>query len=111
MQGQLRGKHRYVWKAIMERSLQRLIVMAGLPGTGKSCIAEAVGRELSCPVYAKDWLEAARRRSGLAQTPETAHLLGYAGYELLMALAERQLRLGQSAILVSVASTTSIRTI
>jgi predicted kinase len=37
--------------------------------------------------------------------------LGYAGYELLSTLAERQLRLGQSAILDSVASTQSIRTI
>jgi predicted kinase len=95
----------------MERSLQRLIVMAGLPGTGKSCIAEAVGRELGSPVFAKDWLEVALRRVGLAQTLETAHLLGYTGYELLSALAERQLRLGQSAILDSVASTASIRTI
>lgn len=95
----------------MQGPLQRLIVMAGLPGTGKSCIAEAVGRELGCPVFAKDWLEAALRRSGLAQTPETAHLFGYAGYELLSVLAEGQLRLGQSAVLDSVASTTSIRTI
>jgi AAA domain len=110
-QGQRQGKDRYVWKAIMERSLQRLIVMAGLPGTGKSCIAEAVGRELGSPVFAKDWLEAALRRVGLAQTLETAHILGYTGYELLSALAERQLRLGQSAILDSVASTASIRTI
>jgi predicted kinase len=95
----------------MERSLQRLIVMTSLPGTGKSSIAEAVGRELGCPVFAKDWLEAALRRSDLAQISETAYLLGYAGYELLSTLAERQLRLGQSAILDSVASTQSIRTI
>jgi predicted kinase len=95
----------------MERPLQRLIVMTGLPGTGKSCIAEAVGRELGTPVFAKDWLEAALRRSGLAQALETAHLLGSAGYELLSTLAERQLRLGQSAILDSVASTESIRVI
>ncbi len=95
----------------MERPLQRLIVMTGLPGTGKSSIAEAVGRALGTPVFAKDWLEAALRRTGLAQVAETAHLLSSAGYELLSTLAERQLRLGQSAILDSVASTESIRTI
>jgi predicted kinase len=61
----------------MQRPLQRLIVMAGLLGTGKSCIAEAIGREMGYPVFAKDWLEAALCRSGLAQTPETAHLAGY----------------------------------
>jgi predicted kinase len=93
----------------MERPMQRLIVMTGLPGTGKSSIAEAVGRELGGPVFAKDWLEAALLRSGLAQASEPAHLLGYAGYELPSALAERQLRLGQSAILDSVASTESVR--
>jgi predicted kinase len=37
--------------------------------------------------------------------------LGYAGYQLLTTLAERQLKLGQSAILDSVASTFSIRKI
>jgi len=89
--------------------MQRLIVMTGLPGTGKSHIAEAVGRELGIPVFAKDWLEAALRRSSLAQESGTDHLLGYMGYELLSALAEGQLRLGQSAILDSVASTESIR--
>jgi len=35
--------------------------------------------------------------------------VGYAGYELLSTLAERQLRLGQSVILDSVASTESFR--
>jgi predicted kinase len=87
----------------------KLIVMSGLPGTGKSSIAESVGQALGVPVFAKDWLEAALRRAGLAQTPEQAQEVGYAGYELLSALAERQLRLGQSAILDSVASTESIR--
>ena len=36
----------------------KLIVFSGLPGTGKSALAEAVGRELGIPVFAKDWLEA-----------------------------------------------------
>jgi predicted kinase len=83
--------------------------MTGLPETGKSSIAESVGHALGVPVFAKEWLEAALRHAGLAQTPEQAQVVGYAGYELLSALAERQLRLGQSAILDSVASTESIR--
>ena len=87
----------------------QLIVMSGLPGAGKSSIAEAIGRELGMPVFAKDRLEAALRRCDFAQEPGTAQRLGYAGYELITALAEQQLRLGQSAILDSVASTDSIR--
>jgi predicted kinase len=90
--------------------IMRLIVMAGRPGTGKSSIAEAVGRELNTPVFAKDWLEAVLRRCRLRPGPEHEAVgLGYAGYELLTTLAERQLHCRQSAILDSVAGTESIR--
>jgi predicted kinase len=77
----------------------KLVVFCGLPGTGKSCIAEPVGRRLGIPVFTKDWLEAALKRSGLQRDEKDAPLLRYAGYELLTALAQRQLSLGQSAIL------------
>jgi predicted kinase len=83
-----------------------LIVFSGLPGTGKSSIAEAVGRELGIPVFAKDWLEATLRRSGLGANEK----VGYAGYELLTTLAQRQLQLGQPVILDSVASIETVRT-
>jgi predicted kinase len=87
----------------------QLIVFTGLPGTGKSDLAEAVGCELGIPVFAKDWLEATLRRCGLGQDTESARILGYAGYELLTVLALWQLRLGQSVILDSVASFEHIR--
>ncbi|MBI5958864.1 MAG: ATP-binding protein [Chloroflexi bacterium] len=87
----------------------KLIVFTGLPGTGKSSVAEAVGRTLGIPVFAKDWLEAALLRSGLDAYPECQERIGYAGYELLTALAQRQLNLGQSVILDSVASFERIR--
>jgi predicted kinase len=86
----------------------KLIIFSGLPGTGKSSLAEALGRQLSIPVFAKDWLEATLLRSGLmASDPEKS--IGFMGYELLTTLAERQLMLNQSGILDSVASTQSIR--
>jgi predicted kinase len=83
----------------------RLVVFSGLPGTGKSRLAEAVGRALGIPVFAKDWLEASLRRSGLREQER----LGYAGYELLTTLAGRQLAMGQSAVLDSVASVVGVR--
>jgi len=86
----------------------KLIVFSGLPGTGKSSLAEAVGKELGIPVFAKDWLEATLLRCGLKPIIEERPL-GFAGYELMTVLAERQLILGQSAILDSVAGTETIR--
>ena len=86
----------------------RLIVFSGLPGTGKSALAERVAQGLGIPVFAKDWLEATLLRCELAPMNE-AKPLGFAGYQLLTVLAERQLMLSQSVILDSVASTESIR--
>ncbi len=88
--------------------MKQLIVFTGLPGTGKSRIAEAVARELGIPIFAKDWLEATLIRCEL-RPAEGGPPLGAAGYQLLTTLAERQLQLDQSAILDSVASTLSIR--
>ncbi len=86
----------------------KLIVFSGLPGTGKSTLAEAVGKQLSIPVFAKDWLEATLLRCALIPS-KTDKPLGSAGYQLLTMLAERQLMLHQSVILDSVAGTQSIR--
>jgi predicted kinase len=86
----------------------KLIIFSGLPGTGKSTLAEALAREMRIPVFAKDWLEGTLLQSGLS--PSLEHkTLGFAGYNLLTVLAERQLMLGQSVILDSVAATLSIR--
>ena len=86
----------------------KLIVFSGLPGTGKSTLAEAAGRYFGIPVFAKDWLEASLLQSGLKPKHKDRQL-GYAGYELLTVLAKRQLMLGQSVILDSVAGTKTIR--
>lgn len=86
----------------------KIAVFSGLPGTGKSALAESVGQELGIPVFAKDWLEATLLRCELVPAKEEKPL-GSAGYELLTVLARRQLMLGQSVILDSVASTESIR--
>jgi predicted kinase len=86
----------------------KLIIFSGLPGTGKSTLAEFAGKVLGIPVFAKDWLEATLLRTGLKPADE-AHSLSFAGYELLTVLAERQLMLGQSAILDSVAGLQAIR--
>jgi predicted kinase len=71
-------------------------------------LAEAIGRQLDIPVFAKDWLEAVLLQNGLQPT-QKGKSLGFVGYELLSTLAERQLMLGQSVILDSVAGVIALR--
>jgi predicted kinase len=92
-----------------ETLAMRLIVLTGLPGAGKSRLAETLGRALGIPVFAKDILEATLLRAGLAQIDGAGDVLGRLGYDLLTELVRRQFHLGQSAILDSVASTVAIR--
>lgn len=82
-----------------------LAIFCGLPGTGKSHLAEATARALGWPVFVKDRLEAALWRSGIGREAGS----GWAGYELLTVLAEGQLRAGQAAILDSVAGFERVR--
>lgn len=83
----------------------QLVVFSGIPGTGKSTLAEHAAGILMCPVFAKDRLEATLWRSDIGRAANS----GFAAYELLTTLAEGQLRLGQSAILDSVATFERIR--
>jgi predicted kinase len=73
-----------------------LILISGLPGTGKTRLSLALARRLRLPLLAKDRLQANLRRQGLAGRE------GAAGYHLLLDLAEQQLEVGAGAILDAV---------
>jgi predicted kinase len=88
---------RRVASATIERVL---VVMSGLPGTGKSAIADALGHELGAPVLSVDPIEAAIWRCGIPASFET----GVAAYEVAAVLAEHQLSLGLTTIVDSVSS-------
>ncbi len=75
-----------------------LIVMAGLPGSGKSTIADALARALGCAVLSVDPVEAAMWRAGVARVQPT----GLAAYVVVDALAEHQLALGHNVIVDAV---------
>ena len=83
-----------------------LVLITGLPGTGKSTMAEEAGRTLGAPVLGHDWA-----MSGLRPYPELQEALdrmglrGHrgVGWSLLWALARSQLRLGSSVVLDGVA--------
>ncbi|MFT4124316.1 MAG: ATP-binding protein [Microbacteriaceae bacterium] len=75
-----------------------LIVTAGLPGSGKSTIADEVGRRLGLPVVSVDPIESAILSAGIASDQPT----GLAAYLVVESLAESILRAGQSVIVDAV---------
>jgi predicted kinase len=74
-----------------------LIVLSGLPASGKSVLAESLSRALSIPIFSVDPIEAAMWRAGLAKTQT-----GIAAYEVAQALADEHLRLRHSVIVDAV---------
>jgi predicted kinase len=83
-----------------------VVVFSGPPATGKSTLADTIGRELPAPVIAFDWTLAA-----LTPFPELYDALNAmereryqdVGYGLMAQAAEKQLRNEQSVILDCVA--------
>src|SRR5439155_3023350 len=81
------------------------IVVSGLPGTGKSAVAEHIARSIGAALLSMDIFEAALWRSGITRESGA----GWAAYEQLGAVAESQLRLGTAVVLDSVAPNERIR--
>lgn len=81
------------------------MIFSGVPGTGKSSLAEHAARQLGAVLLSKDIIEAALWRSEVGSAQNS----GWAAYEVMTALAAEQLRLGRSVVLDSVAKTKTIR--
>ncbi|MGK5444970.1 AAA family ATPase [Micromonospora sp. URMC 105] len=74
-----------------------LVAFAGLPGVGKSTLAERVGAALGAPVLPVGPVERALARHGLV-----GDVPGTAAYQAVAGLAEVQLRLGLSVVVDAV---------
>jgi predicted kinase len=76
----------------------RLIVLAGLPGVGKSTLAREVAGRLDAAWLRVDRIEAALLRAGIPRSFET----GLAAYLAVRDLAADQLRLGRDVVVDAV---------
>lgn len=72
--------------------------MAGLPGSGKSTVAEELARVVGMPVVSVDPLESAILRAGIGADQPT----GLAAYLVAETIADAVLRSGQSVIIDAV---------
>lgn len=82
-----------------------LIIVYGLPGSGKSTVAESLAAKLSIPHFSVDPIESAILKSGLPRSFET----GLAAYLVAEALAGEQLKCGLSAIIDAVSGVQEAR--
>jgi predicted kinase len=71
-----------------------LIIVTGLPGTGKSTVAAALARELGADALSTD-----RIRREAARPPGFSKAEKGSVYERMFARAERRLRAGRSVVL------------
>lgn len=81
-----------------------VVIFTGLPGTGKSTLAEQVARTVKAPAFAGDWLMGALKpaHSALANLDRSDYVAAWFG--LLRTLVTRQLMLGQSAVVDDIVS-------
>jgi predicted kinase len=82
----------------MTDSEQMLIVIAGLPGAGKSTLAGDLAQALGCAVLGVEEAEAAMWRAGVGAPTDTHH----AAYLVVGALAAEQLAMGHDVIVDAV---------
>jgi predicted kinase len=81
-----------------------LIIMSGLPATGKTTIARELAREIGAVHLRIDTIKQAVVRAGAGNHP-----LGPVGYEIAYALAEDYVRQGLTVVADSVNPLTTIR--
>jgi predicted kinase len=84
-----------------------LIVLSGLPATGKSAVAEAVAAELRAVLLSVDPIDSALAAAGV----EEHGLPGLAAYAVVAAIAEANLALGSTVVVDAVNAVGEAKTV
>ncbi|MFT3854842.1 MAG: AAA family ATPase [Ilumatobacteraceae bacterium] len=82
-----------------------LVVLSGLPGTGKSTVAGQVVDVTGADLLAKDVIEAALWRRGVGRDQDSS----WVAHEVMTSLASEALRRGRTVVLDTVAGTERVR--
>lgn len=80
------------------KDLLKIIVISGLPGAGKSTLAEGLSQKLEIPLFSVDPIESSIIKAGIKRSFET----GLAAYLVAETLASEHLKLGISVIIDAV---------
>ena len=89
---------------VSDKVTPTIIIVGGLPATGKTTISKALSNKTGISAYNKDKLEAAVVRRGLADK----YTLNGVGYELLAELALSEIECKRSVILDCIAASTRV---
>jgi len=83
----------------------KVIIVSGLPGTGKSTAAEGITNTLALPIFSVDPIESSIIKSGISKSFET----GLAAYLVAETLAAEQLANGLSIVIDAVSPVNEAR--
>jgi predicted kinase len=100
----LRKTERYASRVDAVGSRPQVVLFTGLPGTGKSTLAESVARTVGAPAFAGDWLMGGLEpaHAALGRLDRADYVAAWFG--LLRTLVTRQLMLDQSAVVDDIVS-------
>ncbi len=97
--GKVKGNH----------PLSRLILFCGAPATGKTTLAKTISKKLKLPLFEKDVIESTLLQAGDKGGLTSQARLAFASYEILLAMADEQLKLGLSCVVDCVGSLRKVR--
>lgn len=91
--------HHGLARSFLERARVQLVLVGGLPGTGKSTLAAAAGRAIGAVVLRSDEIRHELARQAVSCSDLYSDSMTQATYDRLLEMSRRSLEMGESVIL------------